>query len=542
MAEPPVIPSPELSLRASNEPAAAPGPADDPSVQYSTPAPPIFKQDSSATETVAIPLISVAVPADDDGDQQTQARRWFLWVQRATSASASLVAHMMLVLILGLWMFAGEPRELPLLLTSQWAEGLGEAEQLDDPEPTLIVEDPGLLDPEAVEVEEPFSSNDVMPELVTRLSGSVGDLATDAALASSPGEVHRLLRGRSPEARAALVLREGGNEFSEQAVALGLKWLALHQHEDGHWSLDGYNRVDKCRGRCKGAGGRSDTAATALALLPFLGAGQTHRTGDYTDEVGRALTWLMKQQASTGDLRGRGVGRMYAHGMATIALVEAYAMTQDEELRAAAQKAIDFIVGAQHSAGGWRYSPGEPGDTSVFGWQIMALRSAQLAYMNVPEETLERAARYLDSAGVDHYGARYSYMPRGRATPSMTAEGLLCRQYSGWGPNHPGIDEGVRYLLNDHIPRRQEADFYYWYYGTQMMHHVGGQPWNTWNHALRDLVIDMQQKGGHEAGSWDPVGPFSGTGGRIYTTSLALCILEVYYRHLPLYREMAVDR
>ena len=89
---------------------------------------------------------------------------------------------------------------------------------------------------------------------------------------------------------------------------------------------------------------------------------------------------------------------MYAHGQAAIVLIEAYAMTGDEKLHEPAQRAIRFIEHAQHERGGWRYQPGQPGDTSVFGWQLMALQSARASGSNlqIDEATLKLANYYLD--------------------------------------------------------------------------------------------------------------------------------------------------
>ncbi len=172
--------------------------------------------------------------------------------------------------------------------------------------------------------------------------------------AIGPHEMGKVLWGRDPRVRSHLALRTGGTIESEAAVARALKWLAGHQNDDGSWSLHAFDRAGSCHGQCTMTGNESDTAGTALALLPFLGAGQTHLQGEYTETVARGLRWLVEAQSYEGDLRGRGFGRMYAHGQATIALCEAYALTQDKQLAQPAQKAVDFIVRAQHRRGGWR--------------------------------------------------------------------------------------------------------------------------------------------------------------------------------------------
>jgi hypothetical protein len=232
---------------------------------------------------------------------------------------------------------------------------------------------------------------------------------------------------------------------------------------------------------------------------------------------------------------------MYSHGQASIALCEAYALTRDSRLREPAQAALDFIVSSQHPGGGWRYFPGEAGDTSVVGWQIMALRSGQLSGLKVPPKTLHLAGNFLDSVQQDNTGGLYSYQPGGSPTPTMTAEALLCRQYSGWPQRHPGLVSGVQSLLTQHLPTRSDSNMYYWYYATQVMHHMGGRAWDEWNYHMRDLLVDTQQTSGHQAGSWSPSGGHDTSGGRVYMTALAICTLEVYYRHLPIYSAEATD-
>ncbi len=351
-----------------------------------------------------------------------------------------------------------------------------------------------------------------------------------------------LLAGRDPKVRAAHIRRWGGTTETEAAVARGLLFLARHQRPDGSWSFR-FNRTADCDHTCTGPGSSdSDVAATALALLPFLGAGQTHKEGQYTTEVRKALEWLLAQQGEDGDLRGSGDGQMYAHGQAAIVLCEAYYMTGHPELRVAAQQAVNFIIRAQHSAGGWRYQPGQPGDTSVVGWQIMALKTAQAANLYVPARSMELASVFLNSAQTDRTGSRYSYMPGGGPTPAMTAEALLCRQFLGWPREHPGLKGGVEYLLGHHPPDPSKPNIYYWYYATQVMHHYGGQPWQRWNNKMHQLLLETQEKYGHAAGSWAPrgrslEGGFADRGGRLYMTALALCCLEVYYRHLALYTD-----
>ena len=345
------------------------------------------------------------------------------------------------------------------------------------------------------------------------------------------------MSGRSEERRQDLVASEGGTEASERAVELGLAWLAAHQRENGAWWFNFHD--SECRGRCRHPGSvGSSTAATGLALLCFLGRGETPLEGKYQDVVQRGLYYLQNRMVFTkygGDLQE---GTMYGHAIATLALCEAYGMTQDAALRPLAQKAIDYIVHAQHSKGGWRYTPKQPGDTTVTGWQVMALRSAHLAGLEVPTPTTELARLYLDSVQT-HAGSRYKYLITDEdETPVPTAVGLLCRMYLGWSKDTTPLREGARYLAG---LGPSTSDLYFDYYATQVLHHFGDPYWEGWNRLMRDYLVSNQATAGHEKGSWHFADEHGDQGGRLYSTAMAVMILEVYYRYLPLYESRAVE-
>ena len=193
-------------------------------------------------------------------------------------------------------------------------------------------------------------------------------------LASVPGFCGR----REPSLRPIALAVGGGTKQSERAVTAALVWLANHQLSDGSWSLKNY--VHRCSDKtCTGIGGvLADTGATAMGLLPFLAAGQTHTSkGPYKEKIRRGMAWLIRNQQADGNLAKGSQQMMYSHGLATIALCEAFGLSGDKQVGIAAQGAVNFILAAQNKAdGGWRYNPGDAGDTSVVGWQLMALKSA----------------------------------------------------------------------------------------------------------------------------------------------------------------------
>jgi hypothetical protein len=218
-------------------------------------------------------------------------------------------------------------------------------------------------------------------------------------------------------------------------------------------------------------------------------------------------------------------------------------MTAAPALKMSAQRAINYIRAAQADNGGWRYQPREPGDISVTGWQVMALKSGQMAGLEVDDPrnpTLGRATKFLNSCmTVD--GGGYKYQPDQPESPARTAIGLLCRLYLGTGPRNTGVQAGVKRLMAN-APAPTLRNLYYYYYATQVLHHVGGENWEKWNALMRDHLVRTQEDGRkdpkhvHLKGSWSPAGDAWAEGGRIMTTSFAVMTLEVYYRHLPLYR------
>jgi hypothetical protein len=342
------------------------------------------------------------------------------------------------------------------------------------------------------------------------------------------------LEGRSNNARSSLVGQRGGTPGSEAAVANGLAWLASHQHNNGGWNFD-HREGGKCDCPDFGTAGTT-TGATALALLPFLGAGYTHQHGEHQEVVKKGLYYLqgrMRKAPQGGDFME---GTMYAQGLTAIALCEAYAMTKDPELRPFAQDAIDYICYAQHTEGGWRYFPGQPGDTTVFGWQFMALKSAYLAKLEVPSPVIERASHYLDTVQTNG-GANYGYL-RPAQDPTPSAVGLLSRMYIGWPHEKPELAKGVSYLAK---LGPSKEDMYFNYYATQVLHHYEGPAWEKWNKELREYLIKTQAKNGHARGSWYFPDKHALSGGRLYTTAMCVMILEVYYRHMPLYGEKSVE-
>ena len=378
----------------------------------------------------------------------------------------------------------------------------------------------------------------------------------DASLTKPPAAA---FKQRFPGERNEVARQHGATESSDRAVEQGLHFLSRCQFPDGRWAIDRLPQgvvdpsVDAGLGQMN-----ADTAATGLALLAFLGKGYTHTDYKYRNQVNAGLRWLIANQQENGSLFNDQsdqtlYAQFYAHGIATIALGEAYGMTWDEELRRPLERAIAFTLQAQHpQRGGWRYRPQQETDTSVSGWHLMALKSAQMAGVEVPTESLARVSAWLDVAkGED--GSRYRYNPYALDTPAqrqgrvpslaMTAEGLLMRFYLGRDREHPEMISGANYL-REHLPGDAGTpdDVYYMYYATQVMFQMQGEYWEAWNTRLRPRLEANQVQEGQLIGSWSPDHPtrdrWGHAGGRLYMTAMHLLMLEVYYRHMPLFREL----
>lgn len=173
----------------------------------------------------------------------------------------------------------------------------------------------------------------------------------------------------------------------------------------------------------------------------------------------------------------------------------------------------------------------------------MAMKSGYMAHLTVPPLAVRGSISFLDRVQTDE-GAAYRYTERSSdpRPHGCTAIGLLCRMYTGWEKNHPAIKRGVEFLSKVGVDKK---DIYYNYYAAQVLRHYGGPEWDKFNVELRDWLVAEQNDSGGAAGSWhfpdskQHRGPIEG--GRLCSTAFATMILEVYYRHMPLYSNSASE-
>lgn len=426
------------------------------------------------------------------------------------------------------------------------------------------VEDPAPEQDEIVEVSEPDSpANSVEvpnpPEPVPATLSPVESTPVDAvtSLVEAPGPLASAAKGPGGilnsrgKGRGGLVASQGGSKETEDAVDIGLEWLVRHQLDDGHWEFN-HLAGNRRRGVTSGEGkAKSNMAATGLATLPFLARNYTHREGKYKKVVYAALTWMVKNQQRNGLLMEDQVSghyTFYTHGLAAITICEAYALTKDPFLEKPARDAIQFLISQQNAKGGWRYTIGDGDcDTSVLGWQLMALKSALMAGIDVPSSVFDKCKGFLESVrqgGSTREQFGYTLDNGKIATVNYqcdTAIGHLCYQYMGLQRrDDPMVQAGVDFMLATPVSM-QSRNAYYWYYATQVIHNVQGPKWDQWNRQMKRVLLESQNKDKEsiDHGSWDPLKPskdaWGEQGGRHMVTCLHILCLEIYYRYLPIF-------
>lgn len=423
---------------------------------------------------------------------------------------------------------------------------------------TTLNTTPELLDNDAKSTEQPIKIEMVdipdpmkqsplaATETATPIEQSVlAELKAGGSPSTAPS--HFYLGGggmsaRTPEGRKKYGDLYGATAESETAVENSLQWLAEHQRSDGSWSFD--LSLDPCEGQCR-HGKRVDedtptpaTAATGLALLAFLGAGNTDSVGPHQETVKRGFYYLKSAAIETQQgYDWQQGGSMYGHGIALMALSEALGMTRiedryDSDYLHHVERGSFFTVIAQHPNGSWGYTPGSPGDTTLTGWQLLSLVGARKAGIQFKSNTFSNVKKYLMSVrqeGIYEFGYKTP-----KAEPTTTAIALTLLMYLGQTPGYSPFDDAV-----DQLAKRGPTltNVYHDYYATLALHHWRHRDWEEWNTKLRDHLVATQATKGHEAGSWHFKDKWGDVGGRVYTTAMATLILEVYYRFLPLYEE-----
>lgn len=310
----------------------------------------------------------------------------------------------------------------------------------------------------------------------------------------------------------------------DAAVTKGLAALAALQLDDGSFDALRYGK---------------NSGITALAGIAFMADGHLPGRGDYGRTVEKCINFVIASANETGLIAADNThGPMYGHGFAALFLGEVYGMTAgggDTVLSAriydALVKACRLIVQTQNNEGGWRYNPvPNDADISVTICQIMALRSARNAGIEVPKSTIDRAVDYVRRCQNADGGFQYQLGRGGSAWP-RTAAGVSSLFYAGIYQDQ-AIDRGVNYLNSTAFPGSGRADmthyFYGHYYAVQAMYLAGGKPWADWWPAIRTELLAKQT----DSGTWA-----DDHAGTAYGTAMALIVLQMPKRYLPIFQK-----
>jgi hypothetical protein len=337
------------------------------------------------------------------------------------------------------------------------------------------------------------------------------------------------------------------------AIERGLRWLHAHQDQDGRWDCDDFGKHDPKGKRSDNPGNAiHDVGVTALALLAFLGDGNTTSSGPYREAVSKAVRWLQKQQGRNG-LFGTKASHdfIYDHAIASFAMCEAYGLSKSKALRQSAQRGINYLESHRNPYACWRYQPRDnDNDSSVTAWCIKAYQSAKSFGLETNAQAMKIAANFLDELtdpvtgmiGYTKRGERSSRHPgdHSRNFPvekgeALTAAGLSSRFVLGQKPEKSVVMKlsAKRLLVKPPSAKDKRAiDHYYWYHGTSAMQQMGGEYWNRWSRSVTRAILTTQRPSGNVAGSWDSAGTWGEDGGRIYATSLLLNCLQVTWRDM----------
>lgn len=321
------------------------------------------------------------------------------------------------------------------------------------------------------------------------------------------------------------------DEQTRQAIRRGLDYLTDTQNENGSWT----DRVGRKVHYSYRGVVTEHIGVTALAGLAFLSNGSLPDQGPYAEPLRRALEYILEHTHATGFIQARD-SRMYSHAFATLFLAQIYGCTSDPKVKKALKRAVRLIINSQNAEGGWRYLPGAvDSDMSITVCQVMALRSARNAGVEVPRESIDRAIGYVKKSFRPRVGA-FTYqieddyrMGPSRYTFALTACGVTAL-YGAGEYDADEVHRGLEYLYY-HLPQQDvnsaahRFDYYYGqYYAIQAAFQKGGRFWSRWYRQIQKDLLGVQES----AGNWrDLVG-------KNYATAMATIILQIPYQYLSI--------
>lgn len=309
---------------------------------------------------------------------------------------------------------------------------------------------------------------------------------------------------------------------TEAVIQGAIRYLSSKQLANGSWGVTDFER-------------RHPIAMTGYTLMAYLAAGHLPGEGEFGKNARAGLQFLLDAAKPDGTFGDRNLGQyMYNHGIATIALAEVYGQTQGPELRPRLERAIKLIVASQNHEGGWRYRPvANDADVSVTVLQVVALRAARNSGIEVPQETIDRAVRYVKSC-FDPGSGGFTYQPGNRAPGyARTAAAIYSLQVCGLYDD-PLVLRGSEYITKNFGQR--EWFTYGTFYAAPAQYMIGGEIWKSWYPRLKEHVMKQVVRDGPLA-YWDGSLDMGANGlGPVYATAVYACVLAMPWNYIPIYQ------
>jgi prenyltransferase beta subunit len=312
------------------------------------------------------------------------------------------------------------------------------------------------------------------------------------------------------------------DEKTETVIKNALRWLATKQLPNGAWGSTGEEQ-------------RNPVAMTGYTLMAYMAAGQLPGEGEFGKNVSLGTQYLLDNIRPEGTFTDRNHGQyMYGHGIASIALAEIYGQTKSPAMRPKLEKIIKLIIAAQNREGGWRYRPvASEADISVTVLQVVALRAAKNAGLDVPQKTIDDAVRYVKNC--QHASGGFAYQPGRDPGYARTAAAIYSLQVCGLYDD-PMVKKGSEYLIKNY--QRNDQWFTYGnFYAAPAQYMIGGETWAKWYSQLKDVLLKNGTALGGDRYYWEPkLDANQGGVGPVYCTAVYTMILAMPYHYVPLYQ------
>ncbi len=309
------------------------------------------------------------------------------------------------------------------------------------------------------------------------------------------------------------------------AIKAGLTWLGAHG-EGRRWS--GADPEDQA----------TALSVTSLVVLAMLGDGSTLRSGPWREPIKTGVAHIRSHQREDGAFLPARSGDVIGHALATTAIGEAYVLSNYKLLQGNVNKALAWLDVGRGADGTFPLVVEGKSDAVATLWGRWARMTGEFGGVVKDDAHLHGIGKWLDSDDADRLLQR--------SLLSVTVA--------------PGSDlelrhelDAVKLLLDVFVSDKAEAVDAVkvgkvrdrkreWKQGVDL------HEWMCAGHLLQQLgtaedvdkvitpLLSGQRGDGEHAGSWDPIDLCGDTGGRAWTTAMAVLTLQSKQRYAKRFR------